>query len=160
MKGKVFVIGDDVDTDVIAPGGYLNSLQLLKEHSMEAIYPGLSKKVKRGDVLVAGKNFGCGSSREQAVIILKEFGFGLVLAKSFARIFFRNAINQALPIGISDIVSLVNDGDLVEYSFSDRTVRLKDGKIISFSGLQGPLLEIFEAGGLVNFVKKQMAKQV
>jgi hypothetical protein len=65
-----------------------------------------------------------------------------------------------MPIGISDIVSLVNDGDLVEYSFSDRTVRLKDGKIISFSGLQGPLLEIFEAGGLVNFVKKQMAKQV
>ncbi|MEM3262391.1 MAG: hypothetical protein QXW72_08505 [Conexivisphaerales archaeon] len=159
MKGKVFLVGDNIDTDVIAPGGYLNSIQQLKEHSMEAVYPGLSKKVVHGDVLIAGKNFGCGSSREQAVIVLKELGFGLILAKSFARIFFRNAVNQALPLGIADVASLVKDGELIEYSINNRTLSLRDGRSITFAGLQGPLKEIFQAEGLINFVKKKLALQ-
>ncbi|MEM3197664.1 MAG: 3-isopropylmalate dehydratase [Conexivisphaerales archaeon] len=159
MKGKVFLVGDNIDTDVIAPGGYLNSIQQLKEHCMEGVYPGLSKKVEHGDVLIVGKNFKCGSSREQTVIILKELGFGLILAKSFARIFFRNAVNQALPLGIADVASVVKDGELIEYSINNRTLSLRDGRIITFAGLQGPLKEIFQAEGLINFVKKKLALQ-
>lgn len=156
MKGKIFAVGDNVDTDVIAPTAYfhLNSLQALKEHCMEAVYPELYKKVSVGDVLVAGRNFGCGSSREQAAIVLKELGFGLILARSFARIFFRNAVNVALPVGTVTASGKLRDGDIVQYSIKDGRLALSNGEMVQFSRVEGPLKDIFDAGGLVEFVRK------
>ena len=157
MKGKIIAVGDNVDTDVIAPTAYfhLSSIQALKEHCMEAIYPELYMKTSVGDVLVAGRNFGCGSSREQAAIVLKELGFGLVLARSFARIFFRNAVNVALPIGTTNASEKFHDGEAVEYSIKDGKLALANGEVIKFRSVEGPLKEILNAGGLVQFVRKQ-----
>ncbi|MBC8448690.1 MAG: 3-isopropylmalate dehydratase, partial [Chloroflexi bacterium] len=100
IAGRVWKYGDDVNTDVIFPGKYTYSIsdpQEMAQHALEDLDPGFVKNVRPGDVIVAGRNFGCGSSREQAVTCLKEAGVGAIVAKSFARIYFRNCINQGLP---------------------------------------------------------------
>jgi len=114
IKGKAWVFGDDIDTDVIIPGKYLRTteMQIFADHVMEGIDPQFSKKVNPGDIVVAGNNFGCGSSREQAALALKYAGVACVVAKSFARIFFRNAINIGLPLMEADVQC--NTGDEVE----------------------------------------------
>ena len=105
IKGRVWKFGNDIDTDVIIPGKYLRTkdMQVFAAHAMEGIDPGFSKKAKPGDIIVAGDNFGCGSSREQAPLALKHAGIACIVAKSFARIFFRNAINIGLPLMEADI---------------------------------------------------------
>lgn len=158
MKGKVHILGDNIDTDMLAPGGYLHmSIDRLKSHCLEAVKENWSEDVKEGDIVIAGKNFGCGSSREQAPIVLKELGVRLVIASSFARIFFRNAVNVGLPIGVADLASTFDEGDSVEYDIKNGSVF--NGQKYEFTGVSGPLLTILEKGGLINYVKEELKNQ-
>lgn len=160
MKGRVFVFGDDIDTDVIAPGGVLHKgMDEVRKHSMEALVPQFFTLVKEGDVIIAGSNFGCGSSREQAPIVLKEMGINLVLAKTFSRLFFRNAINVGLNIGLLKCPAPFADGESVEYSIEDGSLSSTEGKrMVEFEGPTGILSDIIAEGGLVKFVRKQLGK--
>lgn len=156
MKGRVFVFGDDIDTDVIAPGGVLHKgMDELIKHSMEAIFQDFHEVVNHGDVVIAGRNFGCGSSREQAPIVLREMGINLVLAKSFSRLFFRNAVNVGLNIGILTEGNAFEDGQDVSYSLDNNTIEdISTNSKVQFEGPSGILREIISDGGLIGFVKK------
>ncbi|MEM0158799.1 MAG: 3-isopropylmalate dehydratase [Thermoplasmataceae archaeon] len=157
LSGKVHTLGDNIDTDMLAPGGYLHmGIEALKMHCLEAVEPGWPRKVSRGDVIIAGRNFGCGSSREQAAIVLKDLGISLVLAKSFARIFYRNAVNVGLPLGIIQGEVELKEGEMVTYNISKELV--KGRQAIHFTGVSGPLREILDAGGLVPFVISEISK--
>ncbi|QRF75380.1 Homoaconitase small subunit [Thermoplasmatales archaeon] len=163
MKGRVFLFGDNIDTDIIAPGGYLHlGLDVLKLHSMEALDQNFSKVVKPGDIIVAGHNFGAGSSREQAPLVLKDLGIELVVAVSFARIFFRNAINVGLNIGtINDMeYSRIRDRDSVEYNQEHGILKIeRNGLSVPYTNPSGPVLEIIASGGLVNYVRNLVKRQ-
>jgi methanogen homoaconitase small subunit len=154
IKGKSWVFGDDVDTDVIIPGKYLRTkdTKLWAEHVMEGLDPHFASRVQKGDIIVAGRNFGSGSSREQAPRALKEAGVAAVVAKSFARIFYRNAINVGLPLVEADVDC--KDGDEVEIDLALGTVRVGD-RVIQGSRLPDFLLEILQAGGLVAHRRQQ-----
>ena len=155
IKGRAWIFGDDVDTDVIIPGKYLRTkdLSTLAEHVLEGLDPQFASKVYKGDVVVAGRNFGCGSSREQAPLALKEAGVSAIVAKSFARIFYRNAINIGLPL-IEANVSC-NVGDEIEIDLAKGTVRIGDS-IVQGTKLPDFLLKILQDGGLVAHRRKQM----
>ena len=157
---RIFVFGDNIDTDVIAPGGYLHlGIEETKKHCMEAIYRDFWKDVSKGDIIIAGKNFGTGSSREQAPAVLKELGISLILAKSFARIFFRNAVNIGLPIGTIDGEVKIETGDTAE-------VNLDKGELldstsherIKFRSPSGALSEILSEGGIIPYTLKKIGK--
>jgi methanogen homoaconitase small subunit len=154
IKGKAWIYGDDVDTDVIIPGKYLRTkdAQVWAQHAMEGLDPEFAAKVQKGDIIVAGSNFGSGSSREQAPRALKGAGVAVVVARSFARIFYRNAINVGLPLVEADIVCRA--GDVVEVDLAAGTVRV--GEIV-YQGTRLPdfLMEILEDGGLVAHRRKQ-----
>ncbi|HOV52107.1 MAG: Isopropylmalate/citramalate isomerase small subunit [Methanosaeta sp. PtaB.Bin018] len=154
IKGKSWVFGDDVDTDVIIPGKYLRTkdTKLWAEHVMEGLDPHFASRVQKGDIIVAGRNFGSGSSREQAPRALKEAGVAAVVAKSFARIFYRNAINVGLPLVEADVDC--KEGDEVEVDLALGTVRVGD-RVIQGSRLPDFLLEILQAGGLVAHRRQQ-----
>ncbi len=158
IRGKVWKYGDNVNTDVIIPGKYLRTtdISVFAQHAMEGIDPSFSPQ--QGDIIVAGKNFGCGSSREQAVLALKYANIGCVVAKSFGRIFFRNAINVGLPIVEGDIVDFVNTGDEIEVDISKGTIKIGN-KIIQGSKLPPFLLEILANDGLIEHRKKTMDHQ-
>lgn len=155
-SGKAIVVGDDIDTDVIAPGPYLHmGIQEILKHSFEAIEKDFYKKVSPGDVLFAGENFGCGSSREQAVIVIKEMGITAIVAKSYSRLFFRNAVNNGLYVIESDQIEEVKDGHVIMYSFEDG-IKIFDDELkknLGVKKIDGPPLEILKAGGLLNFGK-------
>jgi methanogen homoaconitase small subunit len=148
IKGKAWIFGNDIDTDVIIPGKYLRTtdMQVFADHAMEGIDPDFAEKVQKGDVIVAGDNFGCGSSREQAPLALKYAGVSCVVAKYFARIFFRNAINVGLPLIEADVEC--NEGDEVEINLPEGTVTV-NGKVHQGNRLPDFLLEILTDGGLV-----------
>ncbi len=148
IKGKAWTFGSDIDTDVIIPGKYLRTtdMQVFADHAMEGIDPEFSKKVKKGDVIVADDNFGCGSSREQAALALKYAGVACVVARSFGRIFFRNAINVGLPLMEADVQC--NEGDEVEIDLLQGTVKV-NGKVFHGNKLPDFLLEMLTNGGLV-----------
>lgn len=159
IKGRVWKFGNDIDTDVIIPGKYLRTkdMQVFAAHAMEGIDPEFSNKAKPGDIIVSGDNFGCGSSREQAPLALKHAGIACVVAKSFARIFFRNAINVGLPLMEADVEC--NEGEEIK-------VDLLKGEVIvpgrgTFNGNKLPdfLLEILTDGGLVAHRKKVQGQQ-
>ncbi|MFH1328199.1 MAG: 3-isopropylmalate dehydratase small subunit [Candidatus Bathyarchaeota archaeon] len=159
IEGKVWKFGDDINTDVIIPGKYkFKTLNMkdLAEHAMEGVDPNFSKKVNAGDLMVGGKNFGCGSSREHAPRVLKELGVGAVVAGSFARIFYRNAINVGLPVIESEDASKnVSEGDIISINVAEGSLKnLSNGKIFSFKRLPSFLLEILECGGLIAYFKK------
>ncbi|MGC8608243.1 MAG: 3-isopropylmalate dehydratase [Thermoplasmata archaeon] len=158
MKGKVFLIGDNIDTDVIAPAGYLHlGIPALRDHVLEALRPDFHTLVRPGDIIVAGRNFGYGSSREQAPAVLKDIGISLILARSFARIFFRNSINIGLPLGIIRDMNDIKDGDIVNYDIKSGKLYDDSGDIIAlFAGPSGPLSEILAEGGMVNFIKMKL----
>lgn len=160
MNGSAFIFGDDIDTDVIAPGGVLHrGMQEIVKHSMEALVPNFYQTVNQGDIIIAGSNFGCGSSREQAPMVLKEMGIDLVLARSFSRLFFRNAVNVGLNIGILDESIPVSNGGDVEYFLDKNTVRSTcNGPEFHYQGPEGILQEIISDGGLVQYVRKQLKK--
>jgi methanogen homoaconitase small subunit len=149
FRGRAWKYGDNIDTDVIIPGKYLRTTDLksLGEHAMEGITPGF--RPSAGDVIVAGKNFGCGSSREQAPLALKYSGISCVVARSFARIFFRNAINVGLPIMEAETAE-INDGEIVEVDLDEGVVRA-GGREYEGTRLPGFLQDILRAGGLVAY---------
>lgn len=157
--GKVFKYGDNVDTDVIIPARYLNSSDPaeLATHAMEDIDKDFVYKVNKGDIIVAGKNFGCGSSREHAPIAIKAAGVSCVIAPTFARIFYRNAINIGLPIvECPEAAKAINEGDEVKVNFdTGEIVDNTTGQ--SFKGQPFPefMQKIIKAEGLVNYVNQK-----
>lgn len=158
IKGKAFKYGNDVDTDVIIPARYLNTTSEteLASHCMEDIDPSFVKEVKKGDIIVAGDNFGCGSSREHAPISIKASGVSLVIANTFARIFYRNAINIGLPIlECPEAVKNINAGDTVSCDLSTGVI-VNETTGMQFRAQPFPpfIQKIIDAGGLMNAVKK------
>jgi 3-isopropylmalate/(R)-2-methylmalate dehydratase small subunit len=159
LKGKAWKFGDNIDTDQIFPGAYLTltDIEEMGRHAMEGV-PGqedFSKKIKKGDIIVAGKNFGCGSSREQAPIAIKGCGISAVVAKSFARIFYRNAVNIGLPILECSDVEKINQGDLLEINLEEGTIKnLTTKENLKATPLSSLEFEIMSAGGLINYLKR------
>lgn len=161
-KGKVIKYGNNVDTDVIIPARYLNTTDPteLASHCMEDLDEEFTSRVQKGDVMVAGKNFGCGSSREHAPIAIKASGISCVIAETFARIFYRNAINIGLPIiECAEAAQDIKDGDEVEIDFDKGLIKnLTAGK--SYQGQPFPefMQQLIAANGLVEYIKKSLAK--
>ena len=157
IRGKVWKYGDDVNTDVIFPGKYTYTItdqNEMAEHALEDLDPEFAGKVNKNDVIIAGENFGCGSSREQAATCLKYAGVGAIIAKSFSRIFFRNAINQALPtIECRKAVDNISFGEEVSIDFEKGEISCNKG-IFTFLPLPAEILEIFNDGGLIPHTKK------
>lgn len=156
-KGHVFRYGDNVDTDVIIPARYLNTSdpKELAMHCMEDIDVNFVKEVKEGDIIVADKNFGCGSSREHAPIAIKAAGVSCVIAKTFARIFYRNAINIGLPIlECEDAVEGIGKGDEVEVNFDTGIItNVTKGETYKAQPFPPFMQEIIKANGLINKIK-------
>ena len=156
LKGKVWRYGDNVDTDVIIPARYLNTSEPkeLAMHCMEDIDPCFAGKVAVGDIMVAGRNFGCGSSREHAPVALRASGISCVIAASFARIFYRNAINIGLPLIELPQAEEFQAGDIVSIDVaSGKVENLSSKKTYQAEPLPAFIQEIARAGGLINFVK-------
>ncbi|MBE6499290.1 MAG: 3-isopropylmalate dehydratase small subunit [Methanobrevibacter thaueri] len=157
MKGKAWKFGDDIDTDIIIPGRYLiyTDEKTLAQHCMEGLDPKFNEKCQKGDFIVAGKNFGCGSSREHAPIALKGAGISAVIAESFARIFYRNATNVGIPLlkapGIS---KLIETGDEITVNMENATITA-NGETIEFKKLPPFMLEILNQGGLIEYLKNK-----
>ncbi len=158
IRGRVFKYGNDVDTDVIIPARYLNttSESELASHCMEDIDPDFVKKVRPGDIIVAGDNFGCGSSREHAPIAIKASGVKLVIAASFARIFYRNSINIGLPIWeCPEAAAAIANGDEAEADLAAGIITdVTTGKTFIAQPFPPFIQNIIEAGGLINSLKK------
>ena len=158
VKGRVFKYGNDVDTDVIIPARYLNTSgeRELASHCMEDIDPQFTKKVQKGDIIVAGDNFGCGSSREHAPLAIKASGVSLVIAKSFARIFYRNSINIGLPIlECPQAAESIAAGDEAEADLDRGEIRdVTTGETFKAVPFPPFIQKIIEAGGLINSLKK------
>ncbi|NWG08885.1 MAG: 3-isopropylmalate dehydratase small subunit [Nitrososphaerales archaeon] len=159
LKGRVWKLSDNIDTDVIIPYKYkARSIdpKELAEHCLEGIDPEFSRKVQKGDLIVAGRNFGCGSSRDQAPIAIKASGISAVIAESFARIFYRNAINIGLPaIVCKGISKETNEGDIIEIDLGEGTVKnIMTGKSLKADKHPEFLEKMLEAGGLVEYYKK------
>jgi 3-isopropylmalate/(R)-2-methylmalate dehydratase small subunit len=160
ITGTAIKFGDNVDTDVILPGKYLVLIDPndLAKHAMEGLDADFPAKAKKGIVVVGGKNFGCGSSREQAPLALKYSGVKCVLAESFARIFFRNAINIGLPaIECKGISAAVNNGDELTVDFEAGTIQdVTNGKSFQVAKLPPFILEILADGGLIEYLRREM----
>jgi len=161
FKGKSWKFGDDVDTDAIIPARYLNTSDPaeLASHCMEDADPDFVKKMSHGDIIFAGKNFGCGSSREHAPIAIKAAGISCVIARNFARIFYRNSFNTALPIFESAEASReISEGDEVEVDGEKGIIKnITTGKEYPVKPIPPFMKELIDAGGLVNYVKKKIA---
>ncbi len=157
LKGRAFKFDDGVSTDHIIPGRYAHlrsDLPELAKHVLEDADPAFAAKVKAGDFIVAGSNFGLGSSREHAPLVIKMAGVSAILAKSVARIFFRNAINLGLPVLICD-TDKIGDGDELEIDLSAGTVKnITSGKQLTFGKIPEVMLHILNEGGLIPYIKK------
>ena len=163
FKGKAWKFGDDVNTDEIIPARYLNTTdpKELAAHCMEdSDKPDFARQVQPGDIIVAGKNFGCGSSREHAPISIKAAGISCVIARSFARIFFRNAINIGLPIlECPEAAEEIEEGDTVEVELESGEIRnLTKSKLYRATPFPDFMREIIWAGGLMNYVARSIGK--
>jgi 3-isopropylmalate dehydratase small subunit len=160
IRGKVWKFGDDINTDIISPGEYMDaSYEEIGKHAMERAFPGFADAIEQGDIIVAGKNFGPGSSRETAQIALLYAGVGGVIAKDFARIFFRNCINVGFPVVTFDGTDELNQGDeIVVDLLSGRIENITTGKVYFGSRLPQHVLSIVEDGGLKNHLKKTLKK--
>ena len=159
LKGKVWRYGDNIDTDVIIPARYLNTFdpKELASHCMVDIDETFAKNVQAGDIMVGGKNFGCGSSREHAPVAIKASGVPVVIAASFARIFYRNGINIGLPLlEIGDAVENIKAGDELTVDVSTGVIKdLTTGDTFQAHPLPGFIQDIAKAGGLVAYVKRK-----
>lgn len=155
IKGSAHVYGDNIDTDRIIPGKYTKTLDTsqLAAHVMEDLDPDFRHRVKPGDILVAGENFGCGSSREQAPIALKAAGVSVVVAKTFARIFFRNAINIGLPVVEAPDHHIQPGDQLVIDLESGVLINETSGERLTITRLPGVMRDIMNAGGLIEYLK-------
>jgi 3-isopropylmalate/(R)-2-methylmalate dehydratase small subunit len=155
IEGKVMKFGDKIDTDVIIPARYLKYTdpQYLAQHAMEPLDPEFYKKASSGVVIVAGKVFGMGSSREQAAIALKAAGVRAIIAESFARIFYRNAINNGLPvIALKDATKLIDEGEIVRINVETGEIEV-NGRKYQGKGISGMALEILKSGGIMEYLK-------
>jgi 3-isopropylmalate/(R)-2-methylmalate dehydratase small subunit len=158
IRGKAHKLGDDINTDDIIAAKYLVSTdaQELGKHCLESIRPDFVSRVSAGDIVVAGKNFGCGSSREHAPLAIKGCGIQAVVAKSFAGIFFRNAINIGLPFLESAEVDDIQEGDSLEIDLAGGIIKnLTQNKTYSAQAFPEFLQEIIAAGGLINYIKRR-----
>jgi len=157
LKGKSFKFGDSISTDLIAPGRYFHlrsNMPELAKHVLEDADPEFAKKIEPGDFVVGGENFGLGSSREHAPTIIKIAGVGAVLAKSFARIFFRNCINVGLPALVCD-TDRIGDGDLLEVNLGNgKVINITRNLEINFNPLPEVMIKILSDGGLAEHIKK------
>ncbi len=159
-RGRVWKCGDDINTDVIFPGRYTYKIMEpaeMAKHALEDLDPDFARNVKPGDIIVAGKNFGCGSSREQAAACLKAAGVQAVVAKSFARIYFRNAINLGLAVlQCVEAADALETGSEVEIDFAGGKIIAGD-RIFEFFPLPESVLGIIEAGGLIEYTRRKLA---
>ncbi len=154
--GKVWVLGDDIDTDIIIPTEYLalKTIEDMKQYGFSPLRPELAGQIKPGDIIVAGKNFGCGSSREQAPEVIKALGIPCIIAKSFARIFYRNALNNGLLLlEQPDLHDVVNEGDTITVTVNEDVEY--NGTKYPIASLPENLMEIIEAGGLVKAMRRR-----
>ena len=152
--GKVWVLGDDIDTDIIIPTEYLalKTIEDMKQYGFSPLRPELAGQIKPGDIIVAGKNFGCGSSREQAPEVIKALGIPCIIAKSFARIFYRNALNNGLLLlEQPELHDVVKEGDTITVTVNEDVEY--NGKKYPIASLPENLMEIIEAGGLVKAMR-------
>ena len=159
VEGKVWRYGDNIDTDVIIPARYLNTFEPaeLAKHCMEDIDKTFSAQVKDGEIMVGGKNFGCGSSREHAPVAIKASGIKIVVAASFARIFYRNGINIGLPLlEIGDAVEKIHADDILKIDTDNGTIEnLTTGDTFKAHPLPGFVQDIAKSGGLINYIKER-----
>jgi 3-isopropylmalate/(R)-2-methylmalate dehydratase small subunit len=159
IKGKVWKYGNDINTDVLFPGKYTYTVTdpaEMAKIALEDLDPEFAKNIQKGDVIVGGTNFGCGSSREQAASCLLYAGVGAVVAKTFARIFFRNCINFGLPaLTSAEAVDALEHGESIEIDTEKGEIRCKTG-VFSFPPLPKEIVGIFDAGGLIPYTKKQL----
>ena len=163
LKGKARKVGDHVDTDAIIPARFLvtSDPEKLGANCMAGLEPGWAKNINRGDILVAGRNFGCGSSREHAPIAILGAGMPAVVGHSFARIFYRNAFNMGLPLlEVGEDIDRVGAGDELEIDMEKGVIHNLTAKIdITFQPIPESMREILDSGGLVGYVKKRLAKK-
>lgn len=154
FTGKVWVLGDDIDTDIVIPTEYLalKTIEEMKQYGFSPLRPELASQIQKGDIIVAGKNFGCGSSREQAPEVIKALGIRCIIARSFARIFFRNSINNGLLlIEQPDLYDDVKEGDTITVTVNQSVEHT--GKMYPIASLPENLVQIIEAGGLVKAMR-------
>ncbi|MEM8740150.1 MAG: 3-isopropylmalate dehydratase [Pseudomonadota bacterium] len=157
--GRIFRLGDDVDTDQLAPGRYMRGgIDALAAHCLESVRPDFAQSVQPGDILVAGRNFGMGSSREQAAEALRHLGLAGVVAESFAGIFYRNAINLGLPVLTTADSSAVKEGAAARLDVANGRLMLEEGGSLALDPLPDNLLPIIAAGGLVPLLKARFSK--
>jgi len=162
IHGRVWPFGDNVDTDVITPGVYVDApLEEMKKHVLEALNLRFPKEVKAGDIIVAGKNFGCGSSRETAPDAIKALGVGAVIAESFARIFFRNAISIGLPVlSCPGISGAFREGEEAEVDvFGAKVINLSSNRILQGQPLAKDILDMLSQGGTLSLLKEMAQKE-
>ena len=162
INGKVFLFGKNIDTDQIYPGRFVQytDVEDVKKYAMHGADKKFVEKLNHGDIIIAGTNFGCGSSREHAAITLKAVGVGVILAESFGRIFYRNAINLGLPVVICpNISSLVKDGQNINVDLEKGIVSNENGKIAKIEPFSEYVLNILENGGIKELIKKQLKEK-
>jgi 3-isopropylmalate/(R)-2-methylmalate dehydratase small subunit len=159
--GRAFVFGDDVDTDALAPGAWVKfGIEEIARHCLEALDPSFAARVRPGDVVVAGRNFGAGSSREQAAAALRHLGVVAVVARSFAGIFHRNAINLGLPVLECERADAVRAGDAIAVDIADARVELPGrGLVLACEPVPDHLKAILDAGGLLPWLERRIAAQ-
>ena len=157
FTGKVWVLGDDIDTDIIIPTEYLalKTIDDMKQYGFSPLRPELAGQIEKGDIIVAGKNFGCGSSREQAPIALKQAQVALVVAQGFARIFRRNCINIGMPVFVADAVKKLHTGEIIEVDLEKGTITAPCG-VIEANPLSENVLKTLEYGGLIPRVRAEL----
>jgi len=157
---RTWVLGDNIDTDVITPGRYMKfGIDEIAKHCLEPILPDFSRKVKPGDFVVAGRNFGAGSSREQAPQALKHLGVEALIAESFAGLFYRNSLNLGLPALVCAQAKKIRDGDGLRIDFAKSTItNIKTGEAFSFEPIPPHLLEMVRDGGLLPHLEKRLKK--
>ena len=162
MQGKVWKFGDNIDTDLIIAARYLNTSDAseLAKYVMEDADPAFVSKMNPGDIIVAGENFGCGSSREHAPIALKEAGVAAVIAPTFARIFYRNAFNMGLPIFELPEAAEIEEGDTVRVDMdAGEIINISQAKTYKFTPIPEFMQELVDAGGLIEFAKQEIANK-
>lgn len=161
MSGRVFLFGDNIDTDQMAPGKYMHGgIEMLATHCLEGVRPDFAGAARAGDIVVAGRNFGVGSSREQAAEALKHLGIAAVVAESFAGIFYRNAINLGLPVLVCPDISGLKDGAAVELDLQAGKLKITEtGDIVALERLPDNLKILLADGGLIPHLKKRFARE-
>ena len=161
LVGRAWVFGDDINTDVMAPGLYFKApIEVMAEHCLETVDPAFASQVQPGDIVVAGRNFGIGSAREQAALCFQHLGVGAILAGSFGRIFYRNALNFGIPTLFFPQASEIKSGDRLEVDpVAGRITNPTTGKAYTVVGLPDHLMAMVNAGGLIPFLKERLARE-